>query len=219
MIRLDGKTAAVVGLPGAAHSERLAHIETALANAGAPPADVDAASIVVIVVARRVPAPFLDTAPDDWQAVASDQFAAALSGAQTAARAMIAAGRGGRIIFVTGIECLLPFRGASMTGTFFTMIWGMAKMAAVDLAPYRITVNVVAPGFTARDLPQQGSSGDIAAHIASGHPTGTLIAPSDVENAVLFLASDMAAAITGQVIAVDHGYTLTKSPGQSMLER
>ena len=90
-------------------------------------------------------------------------------------------------------------------------------MIAVDLAPHGIMVNLVASGWTNADG-LAGFSSDVQAHITRGIPVGRPGTPSDVGAAVAFLASDLAAYITGSVISVDGGYLLTGSAGQTMLE-
>jgi 3-oxoacyl-[acyl-carrier protein] reductase len=81
---------------------------------------------------------------------------------------------------------------------------GMAKALAREVASRGVTVNVVAPGLIDTDMTRalgETTSGQWASQI----PLGRLGTPEDVANAVCFLASDEAAYITGQVVAVNGG--------------
>lgn len=87
---------------------------------------------------------------------------------------------------------------------------GFMKTAAIELAKYQITFNVVEPG----NIATEGLSACSAEHIqamARATPLGRLGTPEDVANAALFLASDEARFITGQSIVVDGGQILPES--------
>ncbi|WP_372459921.1 SDR family oxidoreductase [Streptomyces anatolicus] len=84
------------------------------------------------------------------------------------------------------------------------------RSAAVELAPHRITVNAVLPGnIRTEGLEAMGE--DYLRQMTSAIPLGRLGETADVAHAVLFLASDQAAYITGQTITVDGGQTLPES--------
>jgi len=78
------------------------------------------------------------------------------------------------------------------------------KVAAVELGPYRITVNCVAPGAIEIERTRQ-EAGDYAGTWARLTPLGRVGYPADVARAVVFLASDAADFITGQTLWVDGG--------------
>lgn len=85
---------------------------------------------------------------------------------------------------------------------------GFIRNAALELAPYNVRVNGVEPGMIA--TPAMGNLGDeqLNETIASRVPLGRLGKPADIAGAMLFLASDLAAYITGQTLVVDGGSTL-----------
>jgi NAD(P)-dependent dehydrogenase (short-subunit alcohol dehydrogenase family) len=129
--------------------------------------------------------------------------------AQAAARQMIGQGEGGRIIFLGHVAALMPFARQGLLGMSLAMLIPLVKMAAVDLGPHGITVNMVATG------PRDETSTE---HITAGTPIERITTAQDASAAVAFLASSAASAITGTVIRVDGGYTLTRSEGRSPFE-
>ncbi len=84
---------------------------------------------------------------------------------------------------------------------------GMTKSLAKELATRGVTVNAVAPGFIDTDMTAAMPQAAREATLAS-IPMGRMGAPEDVAKAVAFLASDQAAYVTGQVLAVDGGMAM-----------
>jgi 3-oxoacyl-[acyl-carrier protein] reductase len=120
---------------------------------------------------------------------------------------------GGRIIFtssVTGPNVAMP--GTAHYAASKAGLNGLIRSAALEFAREHITVNGVEPGYILTPaMMALGSEAEIAA-MAKCIPLGKLGAPLDIANAMLFLASDEAAYITGQTIVVDGGSTLPESP-------
>jgi 3-oxoacyl-[acyl-carrier protein] reductase len=146
--------------------------------------------------------------PDEWDAV----MAVNLKGTYLAARAALAPmreNRYGRMIFtssITGPRVTSPGHGhysASKAG-----INGFIKSAALEFSGYGITVNGVEPGNILTEGMQAHRSPEFIRMMEEAVPLGRLGTPNDVANAVLFLASDEAAYITGTTIVVDGGQTL-----------
>jgi 3-oxoacyl-[acyl-carrier protein] reductase len=84
---------------------------------------------------------------------------------------------------------------------------GMTKSLAKELASRNVTVNAVAPGFIETDMTAAMTDAAKEATLAA-IPLGTLGKPENVAKAAAFLASDEAAYITGQVLAVDGGMSM-----------
>jgi 3-oxoacyl-[acyl-carrier protein] reductase len=118
----------------------------------------------------------------------------------------------GRMIFtssITGPRVTSPGHGhysASKAG-----INGFIKAAALEFAPYGITVNGVEPGNILTEGVKQHRSAEFLKSMEESVPLGRLGTPRDIANAVLFLASDEASYITGTTIIVDGGQTLPES--------
>jgi len=158
---------------------------------------------------------FLDSTTQDWDAVLNRNFEQATYAAQAVAHQMIAQKNGGRIIFLSSVAAMMPFTERSAAGTALAALRAMAKMAAVDLGPHGITVNVVAAGWieaewTAKFLTPAGR-----AYVEKGIPAGHIGQAEDIGSVCCFLASDMAAYVTGAIIPVDGGYILTRGEGKS----
>ncbi len=149
--------------------------------------------------------PFLEMSEADWDLVLRVNLKGACFCAQTAARLMIEAGRPGAIVnLASGAAFRSSPRGVHYVASKGGIV-SMTRAMALELAPYRIRVNAIAPGLTDTAQPRYGmSEGEIAA-AASAIPLGRMAAPEDIARTVLFLASDDAALITGQTVHVNGG--------------
>jgi len=85
----------------------------------------------------------------------------------------------------------------------------MTRAMAMELAPYRIRVNAIAPGLTDTAQPRYGSSEAELVEMARAIPLGRMAQPKDIARAAVFLASDSASFMTGQTIHVNGGSYLT----------
>ena len=140
---------------------------------------------------------------DDWETVIATNLTAAFTCTQAVLRPMIKQ-RGGRIITISSVVGQMGNAGQVNYAASKAGLIGMAKALAREVASRGITVNVVAPGLIDTDMTRalaDATSQNWAAQI----PLGRLGTPEDVANAVCFLASDEAAYITGQVMAVNGG--------------
>lgn len=113
----------------------------------------------------------------------------------------------GRIVNMSSVVGLMGNAGQANYSAAKAGIIGFTKSAAKEFAPRGITVNAVAPGFIATDMtdaiPEKIKTG-----LIEKIPMGRIGNPEDVANAVLFLVSEKAAYITGQVICVDGGMAM-----------
>lgn len=147
--------------------------------------------------------PLLDLTESEWDRTIDTNLKGCFLCTQHAARHMRERG-GGRIVNI-GSGCnkvafpnLVDYTASKGGIEMFT------KVAAVELGPYQITVNCVAPGAVEIERTKQ-EAGDYAGTWAKLTPLGRIGKPVDVARAVVFLASDAAAFITGQTIWVDGG--------------
>jgi len=155
------------------------------------------------------PAPLADVRLEDLNALANLHLGAAVTLAQAALPAMKAAGYG-RIVLVSSRAALgLPMRTA-YAATKAGML-GMARTWALELAPLGITVNVVAPGpirsAMFHSLVPEGSPKE--EKLARSIPVGRLGEPDEVARAVMFFAERDAGFVTGQVLYVCGGASVS----------
>ena len=120
---------------------------------------------------------------------------------------------GGRFLFtssVTGPNVAMP--GTAHYAASKGGMNGLIRTAALEYARQNITVNGVEPGYILTPAMEALGGPEALTQMASQIPLGKLGNPVDIANAMLFLASDAAAYITGQTIVVDGGSTLPESP-------
>lgn len=119
--------------------------------------------------------------------------------------------RGGRIVVTSSVT---GPRVAMLDSTHYAAakagVNGFIRSAALELAPWGITVNGVEPGFVAKDRGRL-SQPALQAQLVRQIPRGRAGTPDDIAWAMLFLASDEAGWITGQTLVVDGGMTLPES--------
>jgi NAD(P)-dependent dehydrogenase (short-subunit alcohol dehydrogenase family) len=132
--------------------------------------------------------------------------------AQAAARHMIDAGRGGRIVNVTSVLAFVPLDGGGAYGAAKAGLELLTKVLALELAPHGIKVNAVAPGHTA--TPMNYGPDDLAAATIERPviPTARAAAPDEIAAAIAFLASPAASYATGASLLVDGGLLLASGP-------
>jgi NAD(P)-dependent dehydrogenase (short-subunit alcohol dehydrogenase family) len=135
-----------------------------------------------------------------------DLTAAFLAG-QEAARRMVSAGAGGRIINVTSVHEHVPLRGSSAYCAAKGGLGLLTQVMALELAEHGITVNAVAPGEIA--TPMTGAHDEDPHEIQrQGIPLGRPGAAREIAAAVAFLASDEASYVTGSSFVIDGGLLL-----------
>ena len=149
--------------------------------------------------------PFLDMTESDWDYVLDVNLKGACFCAQAVARAMVAAERPGVVVNLTSGAA---FR-SSPRGVHYVASKGgvlsMTRAMALELAPHRIRVNAIAPGLTDTAQPRYGSSEVELAEAARAIPLGRMARPEEIARAAVFLASDNAGFVTGQILHVNGG--------------
>jgi 3-oxoacyl-[acyl-carrier protein] reductase len=150
-------------------------------------------------------APFLELAEETWDAVLDTNLKATFVCSQEAARRMVAAGRPGAIV---NLSSGAPYRGSLRASAYMASklgVVGLTRGMARELAPHGIRVNAVAPGITNTAMPRLGNTEEALAALGRSNPTGRLAEPEDIADVVVFLATDAARHVVGQLIHVNGG--------------
>ena len=149
---------------------------------------------------------------DAWDWIMELNLRSTLVATQAAARAMIAAGNGGRVVNISSVRAQLGINaGYSAYVAAKGAIESLTRQWATEWARHGITVNAVRPTFV--DTPQVASLlGDPAfrAGVVARIPLGRVGGTDDITGAVVFFASPAAAFITGQVLGIDGDLTATQ---------
>jgi len=147
--------------------------------------------------------------PDDlWDRVMATNVAGTFTMARSVATHMIAQGAGS-IINIASVGGLVGYPGSVGYQTSKGAVVQMTRSLAVEWGPHQVRVNAIAPGHIATELVQRQwlSEPHLKGFFLSRTPLDRLGEPDDIAHAAVFLASDASRMITGQVLAVDGGYT------------
>lgn len=143
---------------------------------------------------------------DQWKDVIDTNLTSVYNFSQSVTRQMMSQ-RYGRIVNMSSVAAEFGNKGQANYAASKGGIDGFTRCLATELARRNITVNAIAPGFIETDMTEavrNAAEAEIKKHI----PAARLGKPEDIARAVLFLASDDASYITGQVLRVDGGLTL-----------
>ncbi|GAA4976161.1 SDR family oxidoreductase [Kineococcus glutinatus] len=151
-----------------------------------------------------VSTPLLEMSYDDWREVLATDLDGAFLCLQRAARRMVAAGRGGRIVNITSVHEHQPRVGSSAYCAAKGGLGLLTRTAAIELAEHGITVNAVAPGEIATPMTGQEDV-DPRGVDRPGVPLGRPGDAREIAAAVAFLASPQASYVTGHSLVVDGG--------------
>ena len=113
----------------------------------------------------------------------------------------------GRIVNIGSIWSIVSKRGRTVYSVTKHGIHGITKTLAVELAEYNILVNTVCPGFTLTELTRKNNTPEQIEQISQEIPMGRMAEPYEIAEAVCYFASERNTYLTGQLIAVDGGYT------------
>ena len=123
---------------------------------------------------------------------------------------MISAGKGGKVIHIGSLMSLLGVPYLSVYAITKAALGGLTKTTAAEWGRYNIQVNCIAPGFILTDLNRDmWKSAEMAQWLAGVQANPKMGSPEDIAPLAVFLAGKGSDYITGQIIAVDGGYTTT----------
>jgi NAD(P)-dependent dehydrogenase (short-subunit alcohol dehydrogenase family) len=168
--------------------------------------DPGEAPALVTVAPRPELRPLAELEPEAWLATFRTWTEEPFFTAQRYLRAAYDRGRGGCWVAVTSILGTQPFPGGGAAGAAALALQTLVRVAAIEGGPRGVRANTVAPGWSDDALPPE-----LDAELAvRDTPTRRLATHADVAAAVAWLLSDEAEHVSGAVLAIDGGYTLTR---------
>src|SRR4051794_28101201 len=161
--------------------------------------------------------PFLEMELDEWRHVVDTDLTGAYLAAQEAARRMVDAGDGGRIVNVTSVHEHVPKSGSSAYCAAKGGLGLLTKVMALELAEHGITVNAVAPGEIATPMTHQEDE-DVSTEDRPAVPVGRPGDAREVGAMIAFLCSPQASYATGESFVIDGGMLLMAAEANALVE-
>ncbi|NLG48729.1 MAG: 3-oxoacyl-ACP reductase FabG [Chloroflexi bacterium] len=170
--------------------------------------------ILVNNAAIIAPGLFWELSDDDWHKIIRTNLNSVFFCSRAAARVMISQGRGGQIVSMSSIHATLSEPSAGPYTAAKGGIEAFSRTMATELAPYKIRVNCVAPGATYSELTTPMYTESVKQSLFERVPMKEIAQTEWIAAGVVFLVSDDARYITGQVLTIDGGYVMDGSlPG------
>lgn len=161
---------------------------------------------------------FLDSTPQDWKRILSVDLDGALNCLHTFLPDMVARG-GGRVIFLASDSARLGQARLSYYAAAKAGVIVLVKSVAQEVGRSGVTINVISPGATNTEMRIEREAGLLAQmgpekyerrqkSVLKMYPMGRVGVPDDIASGILFLASDEAAWVTGQVLSINGGFCM-----------
>jgi NAD(P)-dependent dehydrogenase (short-subunit alcohol dehydrogenase family) len=173
-------------------------------------AEFDHVDLLVNGAGIETLAPFLDLPDEEWNRVLSVNLTGSFVCGQTAAREMVRAGRGGKILNIASINAAVALPNQAHYVASKGGLLMLTKAMALELAPYGINVNAIGPGAVETPLTAGSLADPVRRELLTSHiPLGRVAQPDDIAGAAVFLCSEAANYITGTILYVDGGWLIS----------
>jgi NAD(P)-dependent dehydrogenase (short-subunit alcohol dehydrogenase family) len=156
--------------------------------------------------------PFVEMTVEEWRGLMATNLDGYMHGCRAAVKRMLPRGRG-RIVNISSATDVQPISDLTAYVATKGGIVGLTRALALELGPRGITVNAVAPGAIHTPLTQDAYTPEVKAAYEAKIAVGRIGRPQDIAGAVVFLASDEAAYVTGHELLADGGLTLNGNVG------
>lgn len=160
---------------------------------------------------------FLDYPPDEFERTINGTLISGFHMSQLVARHMVTRGGGGKIVFMSSVQAEMPISLCAPYGAAKAGLNHMMRSIAVELAPHRINVNAIEPGWIDTPGEHVTFSDETIANEGQRLPWGRLGLPEDIGHAAAFLVSDEANYITGTVLPVDGCFRFKDCRAESII--
>ena len=198
MVRKAGGTAEVFRADMTKHEEIRAMVAEAVKRFGRLDILVAAAGVTVKVST-------LEMKDEDWRRILDTNLTGTLHACQAFGAAMIERGAG-RIINVASLSSFLGFHEVAAYTASKSGVAGLTRALAVEWAPHGVTVNAIVPGVFRTDLNSHLLDSGRGQELLARTPMRRFGQLEELVGATIFLASDAAGFVTGQLLAVDGGF-------------
>jgi gluconate 5-dehydrogenase len=188
------------------HLDTTDHASVARLIEGLPAVDV-----LVNIVGTNVRKPFLDYSREEYASLMETNVSGLVDLTQQVGRRMIERSRGGKVIFIGSLVVHIGVPYVSVYAMTKGALAALTRALAAEWAPFDIQVNCIIPGLILTDLnARMWESQEMRDWLASAQANPRLGTPEDIAPVAVLLAGRASDYITGQLIAIDGGYTTTK---------
>jgi len=164
--------------------------------------------ILVNAVGVNSATPFFEVELEEWRAILDANLTSVFLACQVFGRAMVDRGTGGSIVNFSSASSGPPLSRVMTYSTAKAGINNLTQYLALELAPHRIRVNAIAPGFFPAEQNRKLLSEDRMRAIVAHTPARRLGEPGELVGTVIWLASESASAfVTGAIVRVDGGFS------------
>ena len=153
--------------------------------------------------------PVLDITQEEWRKVRDVNYEGVWEMAQEGARRMAKAGKGGSIVNVASILGLRVAKTLSSYSVTKAAVIQLTKAMGLELARYGIRVNAIAPGYVLTEMNREFFESAEAESWINEIPQRRIADPGELDGVILLLASDASSFMTGSVIVIDGGHSLS----------